>query len=160
MKKIAIAVAAVALANMSLADTYFFVGAKGSSWQDRNNYRIDSRTGSVPENLPGADDYVLTGAANSLSTNDVEIAAEDINFIAGLKAIGVRYAVLTLNVATNAHLGCAIAGLSDSLGVGRHGEIVKKGAGALYLDSVGNVLTEGVPADYLTCRFTVEQGAV
>ena len=160
MKNAVIALAAFAAVNASFADTYFFVGARGSSWQDRNNYRLASRTGSIPADLPDADDYVLTGAANSLSTNDVEITAEDINFIARLKVIGIRYATLTLNIATNAHLGCAIAGLSDSLGVGRHGEIVKKGAGTLYLDSVGTVLTGGVPADYLTWRFTVKQGAV
>ena len=160
MRKTIIALAAFATVGASFADTYFFVGAKGSSWRNTSNYRLGSRTGALPANLPGADDYVLTGAASSLSTNDVEITAEDIDFIAGLKAIGVRYAVLTLNVATNAHLGCAIAGLSDTLSVGRHGEVVKKGAGTLYLDSVGNVLSGGNPADYLTCRFAVEQGAV
>ena len=92
MKNTIIALAALGAVNASFADTYFFVGAKGSSWQDTNNYRLGSRTGSIPASLPGADDYVLTGAANSLSTNDVEIAAEDMSFIAGLKGIGVRYA--------------------------------------------------------------------
>lgn len=160
MKNTIIALAAIAAVNASFADTYFFVGAKGSSWQDRNNYRLGSRTGSIPANLPDSDDYVIAGAVNSLSTNDVEITAADISFISGLKGIGVRYAILTLNVDTDVHLGCAIAGLNDSLSVGRHGEIVKKGAGSLYLDSVGTVLTGGVPADYLTWRFTVKQGAV
>lgn len=163
MKNTIIALAALAAVNASFADTYFFVGAKGSSWQDTNNYRLGSRTGSIPASLPGADDYVLTGAANSLSTNDVEIAAEDMNFIAGLKGIGVRYATLTLNVPTDIHLGCAIAGFDDSASsVGRFGEVIKKGTGSLYLDSCGTVFGSGtsVPADYLSHRFTVKEGVV
>ena len=160
-RKLAVVMGLIAVAALpSFATVYFFTGAKGSSWQDRNNYRLGSRTGSIPSDLPDSDDYVIAGAVDSHSTNDVEIAAEDISFISGLKGIGVRYATLTLNVATDIHLGCAIAGLSDSLGVGRHGDVIKKGAGALYLDSVGTVLTGGVPADYLTYQFTVEQGTV
>ena len=160
-RKLAVVMGLIAVAALpSFATVYFFTGAKGSSWQEKSNYRLGSRTGTVPSVLPGADDYVIAGAVDSHSTNDVEIAAEDISFISGLKGIGVRYATLTLNVDTDVHLGCAIAGLSDSLGVGRHGEIIKKGAGSLYLDSVGTVLTGGVPADYLTWRFTVKQGAV
>ena len=76
-KLIAVAGAIVFAILPSFADVYFVVGTKGSSWQDVNNYRLSSRTGSIPSRLPEAADHVITGAANSLSTNDVEITAKD-----------------------------------------------------------------------------------
>lgn len=142
------------------ADVYWFVGESGASWQDVNNYRLGSRSGSVPTSLPGGSDLVMAGSTSSSNPTTVEVKAEDINFFAALKWVSVRHCHLTLDVETNSHFSCAIAGMSETGAFGRYGTIVKKGAGDMYLDSVNSYIASGRPADYLCDTFCVSNGNV
>ena len=142
------------------ADVYWFVGESGASWQDVNNYRLGSRSGSVPTSLPGGSDLVMAGSTSSSNPTTVEVSAEDIDFVAALKGVSVRNCRLTLNVATNSHFSCAIAGMSDTGGFSRSGTVVKQGAGDMYLDSVNSYIASGRPADYLCDTFCVSNGNV
>ena len=142
------------------ADVYWFVGGSGASWQDVNSYRIGSRSGSVPTSLPGSSDLVMAGSTSSSNPTTVEVKAEDINFFAALKGVSVRHCHLTLDVETNSHFSCAIAGMSETGAFGRYGTIVKKGAGDLYLDSVNSYIASSRPADYLCDTFCVSNGNV
>lgn len=142
------------------ADVYWFVGGSGASWQDVNSYRIGSRSGSVPASLPGGTDLVMAGSNSSSNPTTVDVSAEDINFVAALKGVSVRNCRLTLDVATNSHFSCAIAGMSDTGGFSRNGTVVKQGAGDMYLDSVNSYVASGRPADYLCDTFAVSNGNV
>ena len=163
MKKGIASIAAMA-AMASFAETYFFVGGTNASWQELNSYRLGARSGAtstVPPRLPGAEDTVLVGAASISTSNIVEVAAKDINFIAGLNTIGIRSAHLILNVETNSHLNCAIYGVNDALTQWfRAGVLTKKGDGDLYLDSRGKRIASGGDLDYISERIIAEKGNV
>ena len=155
-----VALAAFSAAFCALGDVYWFVGTDGASWQDKDNYRMGSRTGSVATKLPGGEDLVMAGSNNSASPANVVVPAEDNNFIAGLKGISVRNCTLTLNIGTNTHFACAVGGMQSNGAFSRSGTVVKKGAGDLYLDSCGNYVASGRPADYLCDTFAVSNGNV
>ena len=155
-----VAVAAFSAAFCALGDVYWFVGTDGASWQEKENYRMESRTGSVATKLPGGEDLVMAGSNSSASPANVDVPAEDNDFIAGLKGISVRNCTLTLNIVTNTHFACAVGGMQSNGAFSRSGTVVKKGAGDLYLDSCGNYVASGRPADYLCDTFAVSNGNV
>ena len=158
--KHAIIAAAVCATSVSFADIYYFAGAETASWQDVNSYRVGSRDGAVPGELPGADDDVWIGGVVASQPKSVTLGAADLAFVSALHSINVRYGVLTIDVPTDAHLACAINGANESGIYGRYGKVIKRGAGALYLDCFGKFLASKQPSDYLFSEMVLEEGEV
>lgn len=157
-------VASIALtAFQTLAETFFLVGERGASWQDVANWRIGTRTGEHASRLPGAGDYVnLDGNPNS--TNAVDVSAADVQFIAeaNLKAILINWCTLAFDVAEDTHVSCAIGGLTTYAITGAYrGTFIKRGAGALYLDSyLQYYYNASQSEDYIMGLLKIEEGDV
>lgn len=140
------------------AADYYFVGASDGSLQEKSNYRIGSRTGDVPPELPGSEDNVFFNTKwGSLRT--YEISAADTKFIASrVRSLRIQDSVVALTVAEDLVFTCAING-SDSTGqFRRSGKLIKRGDGAMTLASHGNFTTTGASDDYLVEEIEVASG--
>ena len=165
MKWYVAAAMALSLLFSASAELFYYVGNGGTDLRETDSYKLGSRDGGVPDRLPGAGDVIIFGSRYSTTTNHIEIAPGDIDFIASVAAISLRNACdLTVNVETNTHLPCAIGYFDETSPTwewkGRYASVTYRVAPGvdLHLDSYRQIVASKAPIDYCTREMTVTGG--
>ena len=146
------------------AEIFYFVGGENGSWREAASFRIGAPAGAkavVPGRLPGGKDVVRLWGGVKGVTNSVTVSGADLAAMGRVKAVSVASAVLTLDVAKDCRLDCAIVGGNGtSNSWARAGKVIKKGKGVLSLEAYRRYFASGRPSDYLFAHLCVAEGEV